>query len=714
MRSALWLLLWSCLCGCWSPRAFQMPPKAFRAAPAVTARRSSASQAQQRPRDTFGDSRVVQWNKKLHSLAKKGKHRDALETLRTMQQKGISPTVVSHNHILQAFARAKDFDSVHQYLRRMESDSLQVEPNAFSYGIAVSSAAKHGAPDVANQLVANMIKKQIRPNVVVMGALVDAHEKAGDWLGALRALLMMANLGIAPNIIAYNSALSACGRSFKTDEALAILHLLRDKDIPPSVFRKEDDGSGESQSFAALLDALQRQVAGAMPDPDEITYSTVLIALQRAQRFESVQHLFEEMLLQEESDSLIGLRAITCYLNACSQLGDGEKASRMLRISQDRFGVVPDNYHFAMAIAANGRCKDWREAVRLVEEDLPQYGLEPDEFVLSTAVKACALPTSEAWTKGLALYEEYLERAEAGEVLTGAAMQAAATGGSTAAALAILRRWESRESSSSAVLYNTALGATLRSSPPDVETARILFEKMKGRVGNAPSPDIISYGTAIAVEARVGGEESVDRILDLLASMRSRQLRPNEKIYGLAMNAVCNAAPSSTDWDAPRTEKNSSKKWNAAVGLLRKALADKVEPTSAIVNPVFSTLSGGPPPQPHQLKQALQLFRALEASGHRVASGAIESLVDGLITFGDGTSSSEHDRDDRAWSAHNRIRMAVKLLRILRERSETWETKALDRHGLSEFPTQLGTKLVTIAERYGSFLVPGLPSSTCA
>jgi len=662
------------------------------------------------------------YNDLLYEVAAAGQYRRALTILDEMRRERVPPTVVTHNHVLQSFAKAGRFEDALDYFHDLEATAHEAPrwaaPNAFTYGIAVSSAAKLGAARDAQALVDGMLAAGVTPNVVVLSSLVDAYDKAGDGAGALRCVARMPRLGVAPNIVALNSALSALSRGGCADAALALFWFMRRKDYDAAVSAAaaEGLGGGDADTAAALGEVLRAleggAAAGAVPDPDSVTYSTLLLALQRVQRCAEIQQVFGELLREAATNSDGGKgrvrptsRSISCFLYACSHLGDGARASQLLRRVGD-YDVAPDNFMFAMAIMANGRAKDWREALRLVLVDLPAAGLEADEFVLSTAITACAVPAQGAWEEGLKLYNAYLKKGrEPGDVLAGAAMKAAAVGGSTAAALAIMRRWESSSGGRGATtrLYNTALAAALRSSPPDVDAARVLLAEMEGAAeaaveeaeGAAAAPDMISYGTAIAVEARAGGAENVARVLSLLDTMRARGLRPNERIYGIALNALC-AQPDGA--------------WPQAVRVLRMALADDVEATPLLVDPVFATLAARPPTAA-QLRQAVQLLKALEAAGRGASTAAMASLVDGLINISDDDDAAAvagGAAGASGWqqqlSGRDRLQLAVKVLRFIRKREAPADGgMAVPGEPAAGFPVDVATRLVTVAERLNAW-----------
>jgi pentatricopeptide repeat domain-containing protein 1 len=203
------------------------------------------------------------------------------------------------------------------------------------------------------------------------------------------------------------------------------------------------------------------------PQPDQVTYSTTILACGRAGQWAKAIQLLNQMIEQRsgERPELI-LRAYNATISACAKAGQ------------------------------------WREALNLLQT-MEQQGPKPGIVTINSVISACA---------------------RGGEVGTALGLLSSMNGGSGTAASDGVSDSESRlleqaasrfeGVSADVVSFNTAMGGCVRSG--QWKEASQLLEVMEA-ADSAINPDLISYNTAINACAKAGKWEEVHGMLLTLA-----------------------------------------------------------------------------------------------------------------------------------------------------------------------------------------------------
>eukprot|EP00438_Fugacium_kawagutii_P017746 Skav203039 [mRNA] locus=scaffold583:621631:624454:+ [translate_table: standard] len=84
------------------------------------------------------------------------------------------------------------------------------------------SLAKGSQSSLALDLLQQMPRKQVTPNVISYSSAISAFAKGGDWQMALDLLQEMQTAATPPNVISYNAAISACEKGKHWEMALRL------------------------------------------------------------------------------------------------------------------------------------------------------------------------------------------------------------------------------------------------------------------------------------------------------------------------------------------------------------------------------------------------------------------------------------------------------------------------------------------------------------
>eukprot|EP00448_Togula_jolla_P010851 CAMPEP_0170608328 /NCGR_PEP_ID=MMETSP0224-20130122/21527_1 /TAXON_ID=285029 /ORGANISM="Togula jolla, Strain CCCM 725" /LENGTH=1097 /DNA_ID=CAMNT_0010933549 /DNA_START=67 /DNA_END=3357 /DNA_ORIENTATION=+ len=137
--------------------------------------------------------------------------------------------------ILKGFAREKKIDrafAVHE-----EMCDRNIEMSSVSFNSLINACARCGRMDCVPQLLADMERHGIQPNVITYSTVLKGHCQMGDVKAAFAILKdMREKTNMKPDEIMYNSLLDGCAQSNMVEDGMRLLQQMLDEGVPPSSF----------------------------------------------------------------------------------------------------------------------------------------------------------------------------------------------------------------------------------------------------------------------------------------------------------------------------------------------------------------------------------------------------------------------------------------------------------------------------------------------
>lgn len=412
--------------------------------------------------------------------------------------------------------------------------------------------------------------------------------------------------GVAPNSVVYSTAISACARSQPPKPAQA-LHLLQEaveeKGLEMSVvgFNAAISACAQAIDWESAIHLLERMEGASdenkssflVPEPDLVTYGTVLAACERGEQWSLVLKYARSM--RDHGLEMDGI-AITSCLHACQQLGLADEALFYLNKMKSarpatphtaklqRFGARvplrgPDPVAYRLAISACARGGAWNEGIRLLTDHKKATGMEADVVAYTSAITGCEYAGK--WKEAFYLLDKMRKAGvEPNEVTMAAVLGACATAiarqhGVVRAdqdqmpdeqkkALQFLELLKKDPTlvSPNIQVYNAAMRVSAEAC--DLERAFKLLEEIKDAEIERTE---VTYGTLMTACERVGCMESASKVFRML---KDDGIVPNEIIYGAAISCC-----------------RKSRQSERSLLLLRKMMKEGLSPNVATFNTVL-------------------------------------------------------------------------------------------------------------------------------
>ena len=190
----------------------------------------------------------------LHATAIRGLVKQTIETFERFFPRGVEPpqlmygkpTKTHYTEVLFAHAQAGDMDRVHTWLKRMAEDKISPDPytyaillkgfgssgdvpsfsrllrrmnsfgvplNLHGYTTVISLLAQTGDSFGAEQLFQKALKDGVKPDIMMLNALMHAHVQSRHWKGVVHTFKYIKSLPGKPHrptTATYNTILKAC------------------------------------------------------------------------------------------------------------------------------------------------------------------------------------------------------------------------------------------------------------------------------------------------------------------------------------------------------------------------------------------------------------------------------------------------------------------------------------------------------------------------
>ena len=541
-------------------------------------------------------------DRKIVGLGRKGKTDEALKIFESIER----PNIRIINGAIDACARARP--------TRLDK-ALEIFEKATS-------------PESNNNYA-------VKPNVFTFGSLLNACNRARNSDKALKLLRSMEEeYGVSPNAIVYSSAISACARSEppKPEVALKLLkEVVEEKKLSMSVvgFNAAISAcaqAGDWENAISLLTRMEEATQNSntttedagflVPEPDVVTYGTVLAACERGGQWKLILKNAESM--QERGLPLDGLSVMTC-LHACAELGLAYEGLRYLdmmksvkKVTQQtaryqRYGarkplMGPDAVAYRCAISACARGGAWKEGIRLLEECKEVTGTPANTVAYTAAITGCEYAGE--WKEAFFLLDKMRkEGVEPNELTMGAVIGACATActrdenkpldGTSmplpqqkALQLLSLMKKDPSLVQPNIQVYNAAIRVCAEAG----DTSRA-FRILQDAKDSGIERTQFTYGSLMTACERSSCVESASKAFRL---MKEDEIAANEIIYGAAISCC-----------------RKAKEPKRALLLLRKMITEELSPNAATLNTVMlAQTDAGKPSDSEKVERVYKLMQS--------------------------------------------------------------------------------------------------------
>ncbi len=512
-------------------------------------------------------------DRKIVSLGRKGKTDEALRIFESIER----PNIRIINGVIDACARARPA-RLDKALEIFEAATQKLKPNVFTFGSLLNACNRARNVDKAMELLRSMETDYgVAPNAIVYSSAISACARSEPPKPELALKLLkevVEEKKLSMSVVGFNAAISACAQASDWENAISLLTRM-----------EEAAKNNNNDSDAGFL----------VPEPDVVTYGTVLAACERGGQWKLILKNAESM--QERGLPLDGLSVMTC-LHACAELGLAYEGLRYLDMMKSvkevtprtaryqRYGARkplngPDAVAYRCAISACARGGAWKEGIRLLQECKDETGTPANTVAYTAAITGCEYAGE--WKEAFFLLDKMRkEGVEPNELTMGAVIGACATACTRdeykqpalpledpmplpqkkAMQLLSLMKKDPSLVNPNIQVYNAAIRVCAEAG--DTSRAfRILQDAKESGIERTQ----FTYGSLMTACERSSCVESASKAFRL---MKEDGIVANEIIYGAAISCC-----------------RKAKEPKRALLLLRKMIKEELSPNAATLNTVM-------------------------------------------------------------------------------------------------------------------------------
>lgn len=286
---------------------------------------------------------------------------DKAETLfQEMKDLKVEPTKVTYAILIKGYGQVYDLEKAFSIFEEMKLANLP--PNEIVYGCLLNACVKCSNLEKVTAVYQEMKLHKLEMNVVLYTTLIKAYTKVKDLNSALDVYYtMLSDSNVAPNIVVYNAILDCCVECQNTKKLNEIYQQIRDK-------------------------AINANNTDNTPQPDLITYSTVIKGYARAKDIEKVFDIYaflKENIDQFKLDEII----FNSILDGCAKTGNYTRAMDIHKDMSD-LNIQKSNVTYSILVKIYSNAGHENKAMAILEE-MKLKGIKPGIIVYTCLIQTC-------------------------------------------------------------------------------------------------------------------------------------------------------------------------------------------------------------------------------------------------------------------------------------------------------------------------------------
>ncbi|XVF73117.1 hypothetical protein PTKIN_Ptkin12aG0176000 [Pterospermum kingtungense] len=339
----------------------------------------------------FGEHRVfpkTNWLTPLISrLCKNGKINQAWNVLHYLLRLRAPLEIDPFNVLLSGLGRSGDVKRMNTVMAEMNQRNIQ--PNVVTFGILINQLCKLRRVDEAMEVLNKLGDGSgsdgvsVETDVVIYNTVIDGLCKVGRQDEGLRLMKRMRSMkGLAPNAVTYNCLIDGFCKVGEIERGKELFDRMKEEGVSPNVITLNTlvDGMCRHGRINSALEFFS-DAQGKGLKGNAVTYTTLITAFSSVGNMTKVNELFDEMLRSGCSpDAVVYYSLISGFCKA-GRMHDASNAFSKLKEA----GFVPDMICYNTLIS--GFCKKNKldQAYEIIKE-MEEAGMKPDSFSYNTLI----------------------------------------------------------------------------------------------------------------------------------------------------------------------------------------------------------------------------------------------------------------------------------------------------------------------------------------
>ncbi|KAF9163892.1 hypothetical protein DFQ26_002049 [Actinomortierella ambigua] len=253
---------------------------------------------------------VTQWNNLVYVNALEGRPDKAEQVLKLMEEVGVSPTVETFDHLLEAYANHGDLAKAQGTIDLIIKNGLTPSLSSYNSLISIHVAQR----DLMGAFrTFDALKQHHAPDTAVFTNLVKGCLLAEEYDLGWKIFDQMQHSGAPPDESTYSMMIRACAKTDQVERALDIFRQYPTRRLHPTdkTFNSLIHACAVRKEYFTTAFALLNEMQNVYGfEPDILTYNTLLFACSKRQDLMTARRIFQKVV-QLDHEGHLELDGIT-------------------------------------------------------------------------------------------------------------------------------------------------------------------------------------------------------------------------------------------------------------------------------------------------------------------------------------------------------------------------------------------------------------------
>ena len=335
----------------------------------------------------------VLYNSILNLCVSNNQIEKAEEIFQEMKNGNILPSEVTYSIMIKAFGNLKNMEKCYELYQELLSKNLV--PNEYIFACLMNSAVKCSDLNILMDIYKKMNQYQIKTNPIIYTILIKRFAKAKKFQNACEIYdAIPKEIKEKSAIIFFNVILDVCAESENFEKLLSIFNELQDdsnSNLPnPNLltYTTVIKGLIKGKKFEEVM-KIYNQLKNTNIKLEESVYNFMIDGFAEAGQKEKAESLFTEMKrLDVKRSSVIYSILIKMYAKTGLQNDeDFTKATQLISLMRED-GIKPSIISFTTIMQMYIRKKNIKAAVNIFQE-IKREGLVPDVISYNFIINGC-------------------------------------------------------------------------------------------------------------------------------------------------------------------------------------------------------------------------------------------------------------------------------------------------------------------------------------
>lgn len=316
----------------------------------------------------------------------------AEQVYREMKEMGVAPSKITYAIMIKGYGQVYDLDKAFGLFEEMKSNNCP--PNEIIYGCLLNACVRCSNVKKVTEVYQEMKDQKLDMNIILYTTLIKAYTKVKNLILAHDVYnQMLSDEKVLPNIVIHNAMLDCCVECNDIKKMDEIYQSIKDKASEDDENNPQPDlitystvikGYARAKNMAKVFDIYQFLNANSTFQLDEVIYNSILDGCAKTQNLEKALIIYGDMEKNQIKKSNVTYSIlIKLYANNKMQDQALQVLDEMLKNN-----VKPGIIVYTCLIQTCLKSKKFDQAIYLFE-CLKKDGLNPDHVLFNTIVNGC-------------------------------------------------------------------------------------------------------------------------------------------------------------------------------------------------------------------------------------------------------------------------------------------------------------------------------------